>query len=1103
MRPGYGKYVGRVGALAVALGISGVGVALPGMAWADDTSPPNSASTSSSDSSSESPSSEPASEPSPGSPDGADQPGTPQSEDQDAGTDSEPATEETPDAGDDEPVSSAPKPRRARTTSEARAGERDTDGIVKSRVQEQADGEANGEQAGTAGGGALPRDNTDNTETTDITETASDDDSTAISSATTISATSTATSLEKLPGHTLQPSATGTPRRQLETPAPNAILGAVATFLGVNHESPQGPSPSSPADSPLMMALLGWASRRESVAAVEQSPTATAQASAQASAQGLPAEFERVVLVSGLDEPTDIQILTDGRILIAQRNGTVMIYEEHDGTGHLHDVPVISVPTRSDGERGLLGIEVDPEFDETGGWLYLSYTTADNFDRLSRVQVTGNTAALSSEEVLIQSTQAANNIHHGGEIRFGPDGLLYWSTGDNLNSPNPQSLNNIHGKILRLDMSRPEADYVPADNPFVDQPDANPYIYAYGLRNPFRFTFTDNGKLLAADVGGARWEELNVIQPGANYGWPTAEGICTGCGFANPIYTYAHTEPPAVAGSITGVVMYTGSAFGPEYQNKVFIADYTLGWMKVLTFDSEFESFISEEMFDDQAGTTVKLEEGLDGNLYQLNIYPGELAIIRPAVGNRAPTAVITATPDNGLGPLEVEFSSAGSSDPEGSALSFSWDFGDGNTSAAPNPTWTYTTNGTFDVALTVSDGERTSTTIQRIVVGNRAPVVTIDPDMATNYNAGDTIDFSAVATDPDSDPLTYSWRIDFHHADHIHPFLDNIGGQSGSFTIPRTPDNIDTTWYRVAVTVTDSAGLSTTEYVDVKPNLVDLTITANDPAAVFTVDGVPYTGSYTTKAVVGVQRVIAALPSQTIDGRQVVFNNWSDGQDLSHTISTPGTATTYTVSYVDYVDPGSLDPLALLSQLRDNAVADVTRIVDAVNTAGTALASALGSLPDTLGEAIEAIVADPARLGTVVSELFDKLGDDVTAVVTPVVRAVGDVVSTNVRRTVGALSAVAANIAPIAQAVIDAPAGVGRSIQQSVELLVRVITAWDLWGIIGALQYAQAVIPGEIQAQATKIAITVVVLFNDVLDALSVPLPPVAQPSEANARTS
>lgn len=136
-------------------------------------------------------------------------------------------------------------------------------------------------------------------------------------------------------------------------------------------------------------------------------------------------------------------------------------------------------------------------------------------------------------------------------------------------------------------------------------------------------------------------------------------------------------------------------------------------------------------------------------------------------------------------------------------------------------------------------------------------------------------------------------------------------------------------------------------------------------------------------------------------------------------------------------------------------------------------------------------------------SELFDKLGDDVTAVVTPVVRAVGDVVSTNVRRTVGALSAVAANIAPIAQAVIDAPAGVGRSIQQSVELLVRVITAWDLWGIIGALQYAQAVIPGEIQAQATKIAITVVVLFNDVLDALSVPLPPVAQPSEASARTS
>ena len=89
------------------------------------------------------------------------------------------------------------------------------------------------------------------------------------------------------------------------------------------------------------------------------------------------------------------------------------------------------------------------------------------------------------------------------------------------------------------------------------------------------------------DVGGSLWEELDVVTPGANYGWPLAEGLCDGCGFVNPIYAYPHTPPPAQAGSITSVMVYTGSTFGPDYQNKVFIADYTLGWIKELTFDSE------------------------------------------------------------------------------------------------------------------------------------------------------------------------------------------------------------------------------------------------------------------------------------------------------------------------------------------------------------------------------------------------------------------------------------------------------------------------------------------------------------------------------------
>ena len=119
--------------------------------------------------------------------------------------------------------------------------------------------------------------------------------------------------------------------------------------------------------------------------------------------------------------------------------------------------------------------------------------------------------------------------------------MLYWATGDNSNNLNAQNLSNIHGKILRLDPDKydpqnPDAT-APADNPFaVNTPndaipdDAIPQIWAYGLRNPFRFTFTPDGQLLVADVGNAAWEELNIVTKGANYGWPGAEGVCEGAG---------------------------------------------------------------------------------------------------------------------------------------------------------------------------------------------------------------------------------------------------------------------------------------------------------------------------------------------------------------------------------------------------------------------------------------------------------------------------------------------------------------------------------------------------------------------------------------------
>ena len=681
--------------------------------------------------------------------------------------------------------------------------------------------------------------------------------------------------------------------------------------------------PLTPTNSPVLWTVLAWVRRQlepylphqQQVAAVPAAVSPVSPVDPQEADPdvhqpgdpegqvGLSEEFERQVLVEGLVQPTDFRFLPDGSILIAEKGGAIKLF--HDG--HVNGEPVITLvtlPTDTDEERGLLGIEIDPNF-EDNGYLYVSYTTAQNRDRLSRFTVVGETAELATELVLLESDQPGNIYHHGGEVHFGPDGKLYWAMGMNTYNPNSQNLSNVHGKILRLN---PDGT-VPADNPFINTPGAVPQIWAYGLRNPFRFTFTHHGQLLSGDVGGDAFEELNIVTRGANYGWPSAEGVCDTCGHANPIYTYEHTPAPAKAGSITAVMEYTGDTFPDEYEDKVFIADYTLGWIKVLTFDHEYSSFISEEMFDDSAGTVVKLAQGPDGNIYQLNIFPGTLSRIAPSGGNRAPSAVITATKTNGLAPLAIDFSSAGSSDPDpNTTLTYAWDFGDGGTSTAANPSRTYTTNGPYNVTLTVSDGQKTGQATQRIVVGSTAPTADITtPTQNSPYSAGDVISFTGIGTDaqdavlPDS---AYKWTVVFHHAAHVHPFRDNIIGKSGSVEIPRSADNIDTTYYRITLTVTDSSGLSTTDSVDIKPRLATMTFNASDPDATYTIDGIPHKGLYTEQGVVGVERVIGAVSPQYTANGQFVFNNWSDGQAASHTVVTPTAGGSYTINYDEFTTP-------------------------------------------------------------------------------------------------------------------------------------------------------------------------------------------------------
>jgi len=619
-----------------------------------------------------------------------------------------------------------------------------------------------------------------------------------------------------------------------------------------------------------------------------------------------PAEFERLLVVDGLEEPTSFRFTPDGDIIVAEKNGAIQLVED----GVLHPHPLIELATAGSDERGLLGLELDPDF-AANGYVYAGYTAADNLDRLSRFTMADHEIDPGSELVLIQSQQDANVFHHSGSIKFGPDGKLYWTLGMNTNNQNPPNLGNVHGKMHRINAD----GTIPEDNPFVDTPGAEPSVWAYGLRNSFRWDLVPSGpnagKILAGDVGGSEWEELNLIERGANYGWPQVEGVCADCPYAQPVWAYPHTAPPASAGSISSVEVYEGGLLGEAYEHAVFVADYTLGFVKYLEMDESFETVVSVNDFDLDAGTPVELQTGPDGALYQLNIYPGELYRIAPSGGNRTPQAEASATPDNGFAPLEVEFSSEGSQDPDDDALTYTWDFGDGGDSTEANPVHTYTENGIYQAVLTVSDGEKSAEATVEVQVGNTRPEAVITtPEEGLHYDGGDVVGFSGTGSDPEDGalgPAAMTWTVQFHHADHVHPFYGPAtGSATGEITIPRAPHGADNTFYRISLTVTDSAGLKDTTYVDVHPNTVQVTISADPPGLAFTLDGRPYTGSTVKRMVVGAQYVLDAASPQYAGDERYRFDSWSTGAEQNHVFTVPDEDTAVTAHFAELPYPPS-----------------------------------------------------------------------------------------------------------------------------------------------------------------------------------------------------
>jgi glucose/arabinose dehydrogenase len=628
--------------------------------------------------------------------------------------------------------------------------------------------------------------------------------------------------------------------------------------------------------------------------------------------------FQNEILATGFNLPTAIKFLPDGRMLVVELAGTIKVlpppYTTPDPTPFLQLTNIGSAGV----QQGIYDIALDPNFN-TNHYYYIFYTLrTPNVDRLSRftanATLTGTVAG--SEFVIYQDSEIANAEHHGGAINFSNDGKILVTTGEHFNPGEAQDLTKPRGKVLRFNMD----GTVPTDNPFYDGTGPNyDAVWALGLRNPFRAYYdAPTGRLIIGDVGGNDYstaiEEIDIGARGANYGWPNVEAPNGNPAYTAPAYYYPHNGRDAAV--VAGFV-YHGTQFPSSFQGSFFFADYTQNWIKRLTFDANgnvtgvFNFEPADGSVDGPYGDIVYLTEGPEGALYYLDLGYSDISgtfgvsKIRRISFNQSdlpPVAAASASPTEGPTPLTVNFSSSGSSDPEGKPLSYSWNFGDNTTSTQANPSHTYTIAGPYQARLTVSDGvNSTISTPITISAGNR-PVATISsPTDGAIFRAGDVITFSGTATDAEDGILpasAYTWNIDFLHEGHVHPGTPVVGVTSGTFTIPTSGHDFSGfTRYRITLTVTDSSGLQSSQFVTIFPDKVNLNFDTTPTGLTLYLDGIAHTTPFTYDTLIGFNHEIDAR-SATVGTTTYNFASWSDGGTQDHVIVVPAGGATYTATY-------------------------------------------------------------------------------------------------------------------------------------------------------------------------------------------------------------
>jgi PKD repeat protein len=569
-------------------------------------------------------------------------------------------------------------------------------------------------------------------------------------------------------------------------------------------------------------------------------------------------------------------------LLLSGKTGLINVLENPDTSSVSFQVADMSTLLCLNGPHGLYSIIAHPDF-LSNGYIYMYYTryvlncpddpVLGPRNRVSRFTMNPTTLQidLNSEMLFFETLPSPEFLHDGGALLIGNDRTLYVTIGDGGANAFSSDKRNLYGKLLRFNLD----GTVPSSNPYTVAsgqpgvpcragiPDASApltavceEIWAVGLRNPFRMGIDMNSaqvRFAISDVGGSFWEDISYggdAYKGTHYGWTKYEGPCkkdslTSCPIQGPNYTepfYYYPHPVGGGAAVTGAVFVPNGLWPTQY--KMLYTDYVNGKLFNLVEDQNrtcrtctppVPGFRND--FFHQAENLVDLFFGpymSTQALYYVQ-YTGGVQKIRriryTGSTNRAPVAVITVPKTQFALNEVIPFRGDNSTDPDGDAMTYLWDFGDGRTSTLTNPSISYSVNGQYHVTLTVKDSLSQSSQAQITVVAGNAPptVVMNSPSGKNGFFVGQKLRLKGTATDSNGNAIPAAqmfWKVQIKHNTHFHPFLEEVAGNDFDCIPAPSPEDFlaaTTSFLIVYLTAYDQFGISTSIERNIKPKLVNI----------------------------------------------------------------------------------------------------------------------------------------------------------------------------------------------------------------------------------------------------------------------------------------